>query len=82
MDQTVAGLAASLGGEPTYLLGVIRDSDPETDSLSGRKRTSRWRDVRAGRLPAPLKLGPNARGWTRFTLICAYHRCGLDGDTH
>ena len=31
--------------------------------LGGRSRASVWRDIRAGRLPAPIELGPNSRGW-------------------
>lgn len=31
--------------------------------LGGRSRTSLWRDVREGRLPAPIELGPNSVGW-------------------
>ena len=28
-----------------------------------RSRVQIWRDVRAGRFPAPIQLGPNAIGW-------------------
>ena len=31
--------------------------------LTGRSAVTLWRDVRAGRFPAPLQLGPNAIGW-------------------
>lgn len=31
--------------------------------LSGRSRTSLWRDVREGRLVEPIKLGPNSVKW-------------------
>ncbi len=30
---------------------------------NGKSRTQNWRDVRAGRLPAPVELGPNSIGW-------------------
>ncbi|MFB3111810.1 MAG: helix-turn-helix transcriptional regulator [Gemmatimonadales bacterium] len=29
----------------------------------GKSRTTLWRDVRAGRFPAPVKVGPNRIGW-------------------
>ena len=32
--------------------------------LSGRSRTSLWRDVQRGLLAKPVKLGPNAVRWT------------------
>lgn len=31
--------------------------------LSGRSRTSIWRDVRHGRLPKPVRVGPNCVRW-------------------
>ncbi len=33
-------------------------------ALSGRSRTSVWRDVKNGRLSAPLKIGPNSVRWS------------------
>ena len=30
---------------------------------SGKSRVQIWRDVRAGRFPAPVELGPNSVGW-------------------
>jgi len=39
---------------------------PEVSRLLGnRSRTQIWRDVRAGRLPAPVQIGPNAIGFYR-----------------
>lgn len=32
-------------------------------ALSGRSRTSVWRDVRFGRLVKPIRLGPNCVRW-------------------
>jgi predicted DNA-binding transcriptional regulator AlpA len=32
-------------------------------ALSGRSRTSVWRDVRHGRLARPVRLGPNCVRW-------------------
>ena len=31
--------------------------------LSGRSRTSLWRDVASGRLPKPMRIGPNCVRW-------------------
>lgn len=33
-------------------------------ALSGRSRTSLWRDVQQGRLPQPVKIGPNSARWS------------------
>ena len=39
---------------------------PEVKRLTGgRSRTQIWRDVRAGKFPAPVQIGPNAVGWYR-----------------
>lgn len=32
-------------------------------AVTGRSRASVWRDVKAGRLPAPVKQGPNCTRW-------------------
>lgn len=32
-------------------------------ALSGRSRTSMWRDVQHGRLAKPIRLGPNCVRW-------------------
>ena len=39
-------------------------SAKEVVFLSGRSRTSLWRDVQRGLLAKPVKLGPNAVRWT------------------
>ncbi|MGA0848002.1 MAG: helix-turn-helix transcriptional regulator [Pontimonas sp.] len=31
--------------------------------MAGRSRASIWRDVKAGRLPQPISIGPKARRW-------------------
>jgi predicted DNA-binding transcriptional regulator AlpA len=35
----------------------------EISSLASRSHPSIWRDVKAGRLPAPIKLGPTSARW-------------------
>ena len=35
----------------------------EIRALSGRSNASIWRDVKAGRLPAPLKIGAGSSRW-------------------
>jgi prophage regulatory protein len=32
---------------------------------TGKSRVQLWRDIRAGRFPAPIELGPNSVGWYR-----------------
>ena len=46
-------------------------SAKELSLLSGRSRASIWRDVRAGRLPKPIAIGPQARRW-RLADVRAY----------
>jgi len=36
----------------------------QLQALAQRSRVSMWRDVRDGRLPEPVKLGPNSIRWT------------------
>lgn len=36
---------------------------PEVHRRTGRSRTQVWRDIRAGKFPVPVQLGPNAIGW-------------------
>jgi prophage regulatory protein len=43
--------------------GVIRLH--ELEKLTGRKRSSVYEDMAAGRLPKPIKIGPRAVGWLR-----------------
>lgn len=52
-------------------------SAKELSILSGRSRASVWRDVRAGRLPQPIAIGPQARRW-RVEDVRAY----LNGGRH
>ncbi len=35
----------------------------QVQELIGKSRVQIWRDVRAGRFPAPLSLGPNSTGF-------------------
>jgi prophage regulatory protein len=32
---------------------------------AGKSRVQLWRDIRAGRFPPPIELGPNSIGWYR-----------------
>lgn len=36
----------------------------QLQALAQRSRVSLWRDVREGRLPPPVQLGPNCIRWT------------------
>lgn len=36
---------------------------PIVKGLLSRSASSIWRDVKAGRLPAPIKIGPRATAW-------------------
>ncbi len=36
---------------------------PEVHKRYGKSRTQIWRDVRAGKFPAPVQIGPNSVGW-------------------
>ncbi len=36
---------------------------PEVHKRYGKSRTQTWRDVRAGKFPAPVQIGPNSIGW-------------------
>ena len=42
---------------------------PEVHNLIGRSRTQIWRDIRAGKFPAPLVLGKNAVGWYEHEVV-------------
>ena len=33
------------------------------EQKTGKDRVTGWRDVRAGRFPPPIELGPNSIGW-------------------
>lgn len=34
-------------------------------AATGKSRVQLWRDIRDGRFPAPIQLGPNSIGWYR-----------------
>lgn len=36
---------------------------PEVYNRTQRSRTQTWRDIRNGKFPAPVELGPHAVGW-------------------
>lgn len=42
---------------------------PEMERLTGRKRSSIYEDMEAGRLPKTIKLGPKAVGWFRADVL-------------
>ncbi len=33
------------------------------EERTGKSRVQLWRDIKAGRFPSPLELGPNSVGW-------------------
>ena len=35
----------------------------EVEERTGRSRTQRWRDIKAGKFPAPIETGPNQVEW-------------------
>ena len=36
---------------------------PVVHEKTGKSRTQAWRDIRAGRFPAPVQTGPNSVSW-------------------
>ena len=50
-------------------------SAKELSILSGRSRASIWRDVKVGRLPKPIAIGPQTRRW-RIDDVRAYLKGG------
>jgi len=66
------------GSTLTDLARIIRPG--EACRLLGRSRSSLWRDVRDGRLPAPIKIGPRARGWVMAILLEARERLNATAD--
>ena len=40
---------------------IVRER--EVSRLTGKSRTTLWRDVRAGLFPAPVVIGPNSKGY-------------------
>jgi predicted DNA-binding transcriptional regulator AlpA len=47
----------------------------EAAAEAGRAISTFWRDVRAGRLPAPIYLGPRMPRWRRSELRVALDAC-------
>ncbi len=41
----------------------------EVQKIHPKSRVQIWRDVRAGRFPAPVELGPNSIGWYEDEVI-------------
>jgi prophage regulatory protein len=48
-------------GEDHMSINILRK--PAVLAKIGYSDTSLWRDVRAGRFPKPIRLGPNRVGW-------------------
>ena len=36
---------------------------PIVEERTGKGRVQRWRDIKAGKFPAPVEIGPNRIGW-------------------
>jgi prophage regulatory protein len=36
---------------------------PVVHEMTGKSRTQVWRDIKAGRFPAPVQTGPNSVAW-------------------
>jgi prophage regulatory protein len=53
---------------PSGLAGARILREREVLDLLGIGRTTLWTWVRAGSFPAPIKLGPAAKGWTEATI--------------
>ncbi len=47
--------------EPKQSRKILRPK--EVRELIGKSRVQIWRDIRAGRFPAPISLGPNSTGF-------------------
>ncbi len=41
----------------------------QVQELIGKSRVQIWRDVRAGRFPAPISLGPNSAGFYQDEIL-------------
>lgn len=50
-----------MDGRNTGLDRILRDQ--ELDSVTGVSRATRYRWIKDGLFPAPVKLGPNSVGW-------------------
>ena len=53
---------------------------PEVMERVGKSRVQIWRDVKAGKFPAPVVLGPNSIGW--FEDEIANHQAQLPRRTY
>jgi predicted DNA-binding transcriptional regulator AlpA len=61
--------------EAAQMVGLTADSAASDDELIRgwaelcvevrKSRVQAWRDVKAGRLPAPIEIGPNSLAWYR-----------------
>lgn len=51
----------SESGALTHPPRILRE--PEVKARTGKSRVQRWRDIRSGKFPAPVQLGPNSIGW-------------------
>ena len=52
--------------------------DKEVTRRTGRSRVQRWRDIKAGKFPAPVELGPNQIGWFEDEIdkhLASFPRC-------
>ena len=54
---------------------------PEVEALTGRKRSSIYEDMAAGRMPRQIKIGPRAVGWLRADIEEWQARCVAERDT-
>jgi len=71
-ENAMANPLLTADDRPTVLTGDQSDAkpragriirEPELKKRDGKSRTQRWRDIRAGKFPAPVQLGPNSIGW-------------------
>lgn len=69
MQSVIPGLAPA---------PVLRLRDVE--ALTGRKRSSIYEDMRAGRMPRQIKIGPRAVGWLRTDIEDWQSRCVAERD--
>ena len=53
--------------EPKQPRKILRPK--EVQKLIGKSRVQIWRDVRAGRFPAPISLGPNSAGFYQDEIL-------------
>ena len=58
---------------------VLRLRDVE--ALTGRKRSSIYEDMAAGRMPRSIKIGPRAVGWLRPDIEAWLARCVAERDS-